>query len=81
MSTNTIHPNKSGRRLELFTTRSAEEIEASIRDGRITSPVHWKYYYDLNPTSLEIETKLHEFIGLVEENQEDAVLWIKNLAL
>lgn len=79
MSTDLRYPSKGDSRLELFTPRSPEDIEASIRNGRMTSPVHWKYYFDFNPASLEIETKHYEFICLIDSNPEQATLLLKNL--
>lgn len=79
MSTKLRNPNKPEKKLKLFTERSEEEIEASIRDERITSPVHWRYYFDQNPVTWEIQTKLYDFICMAPNNPTEAANWLKSI--
>lgn len=66
------HVNGIEKKLDLFVKRSTEEIDASIRNRRITSPLHWKYYFDPNPVNWEIESQLHEFLCHAKDNPDDA---------
>ena len=64
--------NGKEKKLDLFVARSTEEINASIRNRRITSPLHWKYYFDTNPVNWEVESKLHEFLCRAKDSPDDA---------